>query len=59
MGPHNRSVAHFPTAIKEFDWRNGFFWELSEAAEDDGLPDPCPIHTSYCNRGLVDDVFTF
>jgi hypothetical protein len=30
------SVAQFPTAIKEFEWRNGFFWGLSEAAEDDG-----------------------
>ena len=29
-------MAHFPTAVKEFDWRNGFFWDLSEAAEDEG-----------------------
>ena len=30
------SVAQFPTAIKEFEWRNGFYWGLSEAAENDG-----------------------
>lgn len=54
-----RSVAHFPTAIKEFEWRNGFFWNISENAEDDGKPDPCPMHTAMCNRGLVNDIFTF
>jgi hypothetical protein len=55
-----RSVAHFPTAIKEFEWRNGFFWDLSEAAEDDGdKPDPCPLHTRYCNQGLLEDCFDF
>ncbi|KAI5062296.1 hypothetical protein GOP47_0022835 [Adiantum capillus-veneris] len=25
-----RSVAHFPTALKEFEWRNGWFYELSK-----------------------------
>ena len=54
-----RSVAHFPTAIKECEWRNGFFWNISENAEDDGKPDPCPMHTAMCNRGLVNDIFTF
>jgi hypothetical protein len=41
-----RSVAHFPTAVKEFSWRNGYFHGLSEAAARDGVPDPCPLHTS-------------
>lgn len=54
-----RSVAHFPTAIKEFEWRNGFFWNLSEDAEDDDKEDPCPLHTRLCNQGLVEDIFTF
>ena len=54
-----RSVAHFPTAIKEFEFRNGFFWELSETAEDEDRPDPCPLHTQYCNKGIVDDIFSF
>ena len=54
-----RSVAHFPTAIKEFEWRNGYFWNISEEAEDEGKPDPCPTHTAYCNKGLVEDIFSF
>ena len=33
-----RSVAHFPTAVKEFDWRNGYFYGLGEAV--------CPKHTA-------------
>uniref|UniRef100_A0A7S2B9P5 Uncharacterized protein n=1 Tax=Florenciella parvula TaxID=236787 RepID=A0A7S2B9P5_9STRA len=54
-----QAVAHFPTAIKEFEWRNGFFWDLSEEAEDEELPDPCPTHTAYCNQGVVEDLFSF
>lgn len=42
-----RSVAHFPTAIKEMQWRNGWFLGMSEAAQRDGSPDPCPLHTSW------------
>jgi hypothetical protein len=41
-----RSVAHFPTAVKEFEWRNGYFWGLTQAALAEGRPDPCPLHTS-------------
>lgn len=26
-----RSVAHFPTAVKEFEWRNGWFYSLTQA----------------------------
>lgn len=40
-----RSVAHFPTALKEFEWRNGWFTELTFNALAKGLPDPCPLHT--------------
>jgi ketopantoate reductase len=42
-----RSVAHFPTAVKEFSWRNGWFHGLSKAAQAHGEPDPCPLHTSW------------
>lgn len=42
-----RSVAHFPTAVKEFEWRNGWFYELSKKATESGLSDPCPLHTSW------------
>ncbi|CAM9155367.1 unnamed protein product, partial [Phaeothamnion confervicola] len=40
-----RSVAHYPTAIKEFKWRNGWFWDLTLRATLPGGPDPCPAHT--------------
>lgn len=41
-----RSVAHFPTAVKEFEWRNGWFWAASRAAAEAGRPDPTPLHTA-------------
>jgi len=41
-----RSVAHFPTAVKEFEWRNGYFYGLTKKARDNSLPDPCPLHTA-------------
>lgn len=42
-----RSVAHFPAAVKEFEWRNGWFQGLSQAALVAGQPDPCPIHSLW------------
>jgi hypothetical protein len=42
-----RSVAHFPTAVKEVPWRNGWFWALSQQAAADGRPDPCPTHSAW------------
>lgn len=44
---YSRAVAHFPTAVKEFKWRNGWFYSLSEKAISGGMPDPCPLHTSW------------
>lgn len=41
-----RSVAHFPTAVKEFPWRNGYFYGLSSTATANGDADPCPLHSS-------------
>ncbi len=43
---YGRSVAHFPTAVKEFEWRNGWFRQISEAAVAVGKPDPMPLHTA-------------
>jgi len=40
-------VAHFPTAVKEFQWRNGWFYGLSQAAGAEGRADPCPTHTAW------------
>ncbi|KAJ7546004.1 hypothetical protein O6H91_08G019800 [Diphasiastrum complanatum] len=42
-----RSVAHFPTAVKEFQWRNGWFYAISQKALASGKSDPCPLHTSW------------
>uniref|UniRef100_A0A8R7JVE8 Uncharacterized protein n=1 Tax=Triticum urartu TaxID=4572 RepID=A0A8R7JVE8_TRIUA len=44
---YSRAVAHFPTAVKEFKWRNGWFYSLTEKALAQGKPDPCPLHTSW------------
>lgn len=41
------AVAHFPTAVKEFPWRNGWFYGLTQAAAAAGQPDPCPTHTAW------------
>lgn len=43
---YGRSVAHFPTAVKEFEWRNGWFHELTKQALACGRADPTPIHTA-------------
>lgn len=44
---YSRAVAHFPTAVKEFKWRNGWFYSLTEKAVLAGKPDPCPQHTAW------------
>ncbi|XP_021893190.1 uncharacterized protein LOC110811115 [Carica papaya] len=44
---YSRAVAHFPTAVKEFKWRNGWFYSLSEKAIAEGKPDPCSLHTAW------------
>ncbi|GAB4850576.1 hypothetical protein Ancab_029885 [Ancistrocladus abbreviatus] len=44
---YSRAVAHFPTAVKEFKWRNGWFYSLTEKAIVEGKPDPCPLHTAW------------
>ncbi|KAJ7952009.1 Nuclear protein [Quillaja saponaria] len=44
---YSRAVAHFPTAVKEFKWRNGWFYSITEKAISQGKPDPCPLHTTW------------
>ena len=44
---YSRSVADFPTAVKEFPWRNGFFHDISQQAQQEGQADPCPTHTAW------------
>jgi hypothetical protein len=46
LNAYARSVAHFPTAVKEFEWRNGYFYNLTQQALQQGRPDPCPKHTA-------------
>lgn len=42
-----RSVSHFPTALKEVEWRNGWFLDISFRSELlEGIADPLPLHTS-------------
>ncbi|CAM9908261.1 unnamed protein product [Ectocarpus sp. 12 AP-2014] len=47
---YSRSVAHYPAAVKEFSWRNGFFWDISEKARKEGAEDPCPLHTKLLRQ---------
>lgn len=44
---YSRAVAQFPTAVKEFKWRNGWFYSLTQNALSKGKPDPCPLHTKW------------
>ena len=41
-----RAVAHFPTAVKELEWRNGFFLDASASAVGEGREDPFPTHSA-------------
>lgn len=41
---YGRTVKDFPTAVKEFRWRNGFFYDYSKLARKNGFPDPTPMH---------------
>uniref|UniRef100_A0A0G4I1T6 Ketopantoate reductase C-terminal domain-containing protein n=1 Tax=Chromera velia CCMP2878 TaxID=1169474 RepID=A0A0G4I1T6_9ALVE len=47
LAAYTMSVAHFPTAVKELPWRNGFFQQLSETAAKEGRGDPCPLHSEW------------
>lgn len=42
-----RAVADFPTALKEFEWRNGWFYALSQKATASGSSDPCHLHSTW------------
>ena len=49
-----KTVAHFPCGVKEFPWRNGYFYGLSEKAIADGKADPFPTHTALLkNIGAI------
>ena len=42
---YGMSVSHFPTAVKEFEWRNGYFYNLSLEEMKGAREDPFPKHT--------------
>lgn len=42
---YGRKVKDFPTGLKEFKWRNGFFYDYSNLAKKNGFPDPSPMHS--------------
>lgn len=49
-----RSVAHFPTALKEFEWRNGWFADITFRRAGRLQEDPCPRHTQILQeQGLL------
>ena len=54
LSAYGRSVPNFPTAIKEFEWRNGWFYKRSTAAVlaagGDAAADPTPLHTASLRR---------
>eukprot|EP00965_Chrysotila_dentata_P133522 4415992-Pleurochrysis_carterae.AAC.1 len=44
---YSRRVEFFPTAMKEFEWRNGWFYRYTKLAQKNGFPDATPMHTEY------------
>ena len=49
-----RSVAHFPTALKEFEWRNGWFADITFKFVGRLQEDPCSQHTQILlEQGLL------
>ena len=52
---YTRSVAHFPTALKEFSWRNYYFYDISKRADQD----PCPLHTEMLESGKEKGVLSW
>ena len=45
LAAYAESVADFPTGVKEFEWRNGWFYDISKDAIEAGEEDPMPFHT--------------
>uniref|UniRef100_A0A7S1BEL7 Uncharacterized protein n=1 Tax=Corethron hystrix TaxID=216773 RepID=A0A7S1BEL7_9STRA len=47
---YGRSVPDYPTGIKEFQWRNGWFYDITKRARDLEEPDPLPLHTAALKK---------
>ena len=60
LAAYSRTVEFFPTALKEFEWRNGYFYRYSCMAgvrtTADGrkidVPDSTALHTEYLQIAL-------
>ena len=46
LAAYARAVSHFPTAVKEFEWRNGWFYKLTCDAVKAGKEDPGAAHAA-------------
>jgi hypothetical protein len=46
-----KTVKDFPTGLKEFEWRNGYFYKHSKLMTSRAFPDPTPMHTGYLEDG--------
>ena len=39
----------------QFEWRNGWFYQLSQKAKEKGMEDPCKLHSALLRQmGLVE-----
>eukprot|EP00277_Geminigera_cryophila_P044554 CAMPEP_0173068282 /NCGR_PEP_ID=MMETSP1102-20130122/7316_1 /TAXON_ID=49646 /ORGANISM="Geminigera sp., Strain Caron Lab Isolate" /LENGTH=275 /DNA_ID=CAMNT_0013936105 /DNA_START=65 /DNA_END=892 /DNA_ORIENTATION=- len=54
-----KTVAHFPTALKEFEWRNQFWLDLTRAREAAGKEDMTPFHTKLLLQAKDDGHVSF
>ena len=54
-----RSVAHFPTALKEFSWRNKFWLDITRARQGKGAEDLTPFHTKLLLKARDDGAVKF
>ena len=41
-----QAIPQFPTVMKEFEWRNGWFDAISRRERAAGRPDPLPRHSA-------------
>ena len=54
MTAYAQTVRHYPTSIKEYEWRNGWFLAISQREIEAGREDPIPKHTLALNKlGMV------
>jgi len=54
-----KTVAHFPTALKEFEWRNQFWLDLTRARAAASKHDLTPFHTELLMKAKADGHVSF